>query len=497
MDMSDVPVIVGVGEITGRPADISAALDPLGLMAEALRRADADAGGCLLRRLDSLDVVHQTTWRYDGTAARLCERLGIAPARAMYGVTGGESPLRYVHQAAVRIANGQCDIAAVCGAEAQYSLAQARKLGFALPWPAAARDVENPLDIGALFNPLALEHQILTPADVYPFYENALVHAWGLTPAEAHAESAALWARFSDVASTNASSWSSEALTAAEIATPTADNRLIAWPYTKRMVANPAVNQGAAVLLMRLSLARALGIPDDNMVHVWGGASANEPRDYLARATYNQSTAQDAVLNAARALAGGRGVDLLELYSCFPCVPKMARRSLGLGAEVQPTVTGGLSFFGAPLNNYMTHALCAMVRALRAGRGETGLLYGQGEFVTKHHALVLGRLPHAAGFDAQSDRQSIAESRRGPVPVLDPAYVGAATVETFSVPFGRDGLPRFGAVIARTPAGARVLARVAAADAVALESLCSETRSPVGVCGHVTQTNDGLLSWRF
>src|SRR5260221_2081087 len=88
----------------------------------------------------------------------------------------------------------------------------------------------------------------------------------------------------------------------------------------------------------------------------------------------------------------GKKFDAIELYSCFPCVPKMARRTLGLGTDVQPTVTGGLTFFGAPLNTYMTHAACAMVRALRHG-GNLGLLYRQGGFVTKHHALVLSRPP--------------------------------------------------------------------------------------------------------
>jgi acetyl-CoA C-acetyltransferase len=75
----------------------------------------------------------------------------------------------------------------------------------------------------------------------------------------------------------------------------------------------------------------------------------------------------------------------------IPCVPKMARRTLGLGADVKPTVAGGLTFFGAPLNTYMTHAACAMVRQLRGG-ARLGLLYGQGGFVTKHHALVKRRV---------------------------------------------------------------------------------------------------------
>ena len=59
--------------------------------------------------------------------------------------------------------------------------------------------------------------------------------------------------------------------------------------------------------------------------------------------------------------------DLYELYSCFPVVPKMAGDVLGEAALARPSVTGGLSFFGAPLNSYMTHAATAMVRALRAG----------------------------------------------------------------------------------------------------------------------------------
>ena len=125
-----------------------------------------------------------------------------------------------------------------------------------------------------------------------------------------------------------------------------------------------------------------------------GGASAEEPRDYLVRDQFYESHPQNAVLKAVMDLVEGDGkkFDAIELYSCFPCVPKMARRTLGLGPDVQPTVTGGLTFFGAPLNTYMTHAACAMVRKLREG-GKLGLLYGQGGFVTKHHGLVLSREP--------------------------------------------------------------------------------------------------------
>src|SRR5260370_15164969 len=93
----------------------------------------------------------------------------------------------------------------------------------------------------------------------------------------------------------------------------------------------------------------------------------------------------------------------------------MARRTLGLGPDVKPTVTGGLTFFGAPLNTYMTHAACAMVRSLRDG-AKLGLLYGQGGFVTKHHALVLSHQAPREALAQDASVQAKADRHRRAVP---------------------------------------------------------------------------------
>ncbi len=271
---------------------------------------------------------------------------------------------------------------------------------------------------GAAFQkPLAVKLGVFRPVSVYPFYEAATSAHWGQTPREAMAESGALWSAYSEAASQNPNAWLKRRFTPEEITTPSPDNRLIAWPYTKLMVANPMVNMGGAVLMTSLAKARAAGINEDRLVHIQGGASAEEPRDYLERDQFVESHAQNAVLRKAIELAGGDGkaFDAIELYSCFPCVPKMARRTLGLGADVQPTVTGGLTFFGAPLNTYMTHAACAMVRKLRGG-ATLGLLYGQGGFVTKHHALVLSRRAPHEPLAQETSVQSEADRHRGAVP---------------------------------------------------------------------------------
>ncbi len=55
-----------------------------------------------LAKIASLDVINQLSWRYADAAEQLCARLDIAPARAVYGPVGGESPVRYLHEAAIR-----------------------------------------------------------------------------------------------------------------------------------------------------------------------------------------------------------------------------------------------------------------------------------------------------------------------------------------------------------------------------------------------------------
>src|SRR4051795_411241 len=364
-----IPVIVGVGEITDRPADLKSGLEPLALLEQALRRAEQDSGGKLLGEIQSLDVVNFLSWRYRDPEIRLSEKLGIKPKHAYYGPVGGESPIRYLHEAAQRIARGECNVAAVCGAEAQSTATKAERAGVELPWPPFAHDVAEPKRGAAFQKPMAVKLGVFRPVTVYPLYEAATSAHWGQTPREAMAESGQLWSTYSNVASQNPNAWLKRRYTPDEITTPTADNRLIAWPYNKLMVANPSVNMGGALLLTSLAKARAAGIADDRLVYPLGGASAEEPRDYLLRDQFYESHPQNAVLKAAMDLAGGDGkkFDAIELYSCFPCVPKMARRTLGLGADVKPTVTGGLTFFGAPLNAYMAHAACAMVRLLRGG----------------------------------------------------------------------------------------------------------------------------------
>ncbi|WP_342723183.1 acetyl-CoA acetyltransferase [Bradyrhizobium sp. B097] len=492
-----IPVIVGVGEIVDRPKDIAAGLEPLALLEEALKRAEADSGAKLLPDVQSLDVVNFMSWRYRDPEQQLAQRLGIAPAHLGYGPISGESPIRFVHEAALRIMRGECSVAAVCGAEAQSTATKAQRAGVELPWTPFAHDVEEPKRGAAFQKPMAVTLGVFRPITVYPLYESATSAHWGQTPREALKESGDLWSTYARVAAYNPNSWLKKRFSGEQITTPTPDNRMIAWPYTKLMVANPMVNMGGALILTSLAKARAAGVPEDKLVYPLGGGYAEEPRDYLIRDQFVESHAQTAVLKTVMDLVEGDGrkFDAIELYSCFPCVPKMARRTLGLGRDVQPTVTGGLTFFGAPLATYMTHAACAMVRKLRNG-GKLGLLYGQGGFVTKHHGLVLSRVAPKAALAQDISVQAEADRHRGTAPQFTTEARGKGKVEAFTVIYRANGEVEHGVTMLRTEDGRRTLGRIPASDAATLTHLQDMDRTPVGTLGDIVTAADGMLEWR-
>lgn len=492
-----IPVIVGIGEIVDRPKEIAAGLEPLTLLEQALQRAEADSGAKLLGEIGSLDVVNFMSWRYRDPERQLAQRLGIAPAHLHYGPISGESPVRFVHEAAQRIARGECSVAAVCGAEAQSTATKAQRGNITLPWTPFAHDVEEPKRGAAYQKPLAVTLGVFRPITVYPLYESATSAHWGQTPREALKESGELWSTYARVAADNPNSWLKKRFTGEEITTATLENRMIAWPYTKLMVANPTVNMSSAVILTSLAKARAAGIAEDRLIYPLGGGYAEEPRDYLIRDQFVESHAQTAVLKAVMDLAEGDGqkFDAIELYSCFPCVPKMARRTLGLSTDVQPTVTGGLTFFGAPLGNYMTHAACAMVRKLRSG-GTLGLLYGQGGYVTKHHGLVLSREAPRAAMSQEISVQAEADRHRGTVPEFTTEATGKGKVEAFTVIYRGNGEVEHGVTILRTEDGRRTLGRIPASDTATLAHLQNMDRTPVGTLGDIVTAADGVPEWR-
>ena len=494
---ANTPVIIGVGQINDRPGDPADGLDPVGLMAEALRRADSDAGGGWLQDCDSLAVVAQLGWPHlNPVDGKLAETLGIDPAhREQTAIPSGDSPILLLHEAANRIASGEAVVCAVVGAEALRTAAQLAALEPRKDKskPNALRDAKHRQTMG-----YGQSFGLVVPTDVYPLYENACRAAYGQTLEEGQAESGAIWEKMSEVASRTPSAWLRTPVKAEDVVTPSENNRLIAFPYTKLQVANSSVNQGAGFLVTSLAEARRRNVPEDRLVYLGYGAAARKDGDFLARDRYDASFSLTVSIEETLRLNEVSADDLAhaELYSCFPCVPKMARRVLNWPLDRPATVFGGLTFGGGPIGNYMSHAVAEMVGLLR-GTPDKGLLFANGGYATYNHTIMLSGAPTGATFPQDFDFQKEADEKRGPIPQMDESYAGPATVETYTVFYNRDGSVRGGVVVALTPHGARTLAAIPGSDEAMIAFFTDGSAEPVGTHGTISTSDGGLAQWHM
>jgi acetyl-CoA C-acetyltransferase len=502
------PVVVGVGQVTNRPhtegdGSLADRPEPLGLMLDAVVAAvedcdgslpggSAPSGRALLARTGSLRVVNPLSWHYIDPGALLAEGLGIEPDQVLVTTTGGNSPQMLINATALAIGRGDLDVAVIAGADCYYTQAAARRHPDRplLPWTVQPTDTEPPTMFGSDRRGTTTseeERGLDLPIHVFPLFENALRADSGRTLPEHLACIGALWSRFSTVAADNPQAWLREPWSAEELITPSEANRMIAYPYTKLLTANLQVDQGAAAILCSAAAAEAAGVPRDRWVFPLSGADAEDHWFLSHRADFHSSPAIRLAGSSALTLAGSTidDVDHVDLYSCFPSAVEIAAAELGLAIDDpgRPlTVTGGLTFAGGPGSNYGTHSLARLVGELRAAPGTTGLATGLGWYVSKHSVGYYGTEPPSHGGDADRlPSGTVVESAAGfswadpqaavgalPQCTPDADARGEVTVETYSVPFARNGAPERAVVACRTLEGRRAWAHVTDPDQLAV-----------------------------
>jgi acetyl-CoA C-acetyltransferase len=484
------PVIVGVGQLSQRVDRRAPPLEPAVLMANALEAAVRDAGAAdLTRRIDSIRVMNLLSWAYRDPGAAVADLVGATPRHTAVTVMGGNYPQTMVNRAAAEIAAGDVDVVVVCGAESWRSRTAARS-GDGLGWTVQGDSVPMAGTYGAddpdLSSAGEVARGVFLPVQVYPMFDVALRAHLGLGLDEHRRRLGELWSRFSEVAATNPHAWIQRSLTPEEVATPTPDNRIVGFPYTKFMNSNNNVEQGAAVIVCSAGAARSAGVPSDRWVFVHAGADAHDHWFITQRHDLHSSPAMRLAGGRALELAGVGPEDLahVDLYSCFPSAVQIAAAELGLGLDRQLTVTGGMSFAGGPWNNYVTHAIATMTDVLRNDPGSTGLVTANGGYTTKHSFGVYSTRPPTSPFvwAKVQDEVDALPSRQG-----DDGYTGPVEVESATVMHGREGR-EIALAACLTPQGARVWAR--SPDATVMDLI--ETTECVGRPGEIDA--EGMLS---
>ena len=459
-------MLVGYGQVSQH--DENPGGEPVDLM-EAAARAAADAR--VLEAVDAVRIVNLLSVRYRDPGLLLAQRIGASDAVTRYSPVGGNVPQSLVNQACLDIQQGRNDVVLIAGGETWRTRTRLKARGERLAGteqdesvPLAPSDPEF-----TMAGPAELRIGLVAPSHVYPMFEQALRIAAGEAPDEHRRRIGELWARFSQVAASNPHAWSHEAVPAEQIWQPGPDNRMISWPYTKLMNSNNMVDQGAALILTSVAKAEALQIPRDRWVFPHAGTDAHDTYLIGERASFSGSPAIRIAGRRVLELAGF-GIDdihAVDVYSCFPSAVQVAARELGLGLDdpARPlTVTGGLTFAGGPWNNYVSHSIATMAERLAAQPGQVGLITANGGYLTKHSFGVYSAQPPAREFRWE-DVQSEVDAE--PTVVAEADWSGTGTVETWTTPVTREGVPEKVFVAVRTPSGSRALAVITDASQAA------------------------------
>jgi acetyl-CoA C-acetyltransferase len=437
MNESATPVLVGVAQVDQRIREYTPETkEPVDLMIDALRLAAADAGAsALLTEATSVRVI-RGAWPYKNPAKRVAEAVGTPNAETVLTPYGGNFVQTTVNHSCLDIQSGKHQIILICGGECGNSVAKARRQRIRAEWS----DLPGTPDriIGEdkpMFDEFEVKMGLRAPIQWYPIFETAL-RAHNQESLDAHIKRISeLWAGFSRVAAGNPHAALRTPVSAEEIRTISSTNRAISYPYPKLMNSNNSVDMGAALILTNVATAKRLGIPASKWVFPHVGTDAHDTYVVSHRDNLYSSPAVRVAGRRALELAGMsvNDVDHVDVYSCFPVAVQVGASEIGLPLTRPLTVTGGLTFNGGPLNNYVMHSIARMAEILRTEPGKRGLITANGGLLTKHAFGVYSTQPPAKPYQYQDVQPEV---DRFPTRMLDAGFVGQATIEGYVVMYG-------------------------------------------------------------
>ena len=501
---ASMPVLVGCGEVTDLHTPAEAGRSPYELIAQAARLALQDAGAAgIAGAIDTVAMIRSfadTSPRFAtrlGTSANpprsVAKRLGLNAARHVYSHSGGNMPQYLLNLFAEAIARGELRAALLCGGEALRTQHALERTGAAGVWnedPGGTPElIGDPRRGWSDHEDL---HRMRAAIVMYPLFENALRGARGRSIAQHQQHIGTLMSRFAAVAAANPLATRREGWSAEQLMTVNERNRWIGYPYPRLMNANAFIDQSAAVVMTSVATARELGIPRDKWVFLHGCADGHDHWTVSERVNLHSSPAIRHASRQALAMAGRTldGIAVFDLYSCFASAVQIGCAETGLAEDDARglTITGGLPFFGGPGNNYVTHSIAAMMRALRARSGEFGLVTANGNYVTKHSFGVYSTAAPAGPWQREAPSRLQAQLDALPKAPFTEAPEGAATIESYTVMHGKAG-PEFAVVFGRLADGGRRFIANLPDDPAGLWDL--QNRDSLGRPGRVQRGADG------
>ncbi|MFX1281255.1 MAG: hypothetical protein ACFFA3_18030 [Promethearchaeota archaeon] len=457
------PIIVGAAQFTQRKGTPKP-LDSLSLMAKTGKIAIEDTQvKNIVDFIDAIYMVNISSWSYEDAPGELGNRLKITPKEKIYLPDGGQSPQMLINQAANAIATGKHRVILITGGEAAYAIQKIFKGEAPKYWP----EKKDPKYISGerwSLSQNVVRYQLYFPTTSYAIFETALRANSKRSVEEHKLFMGKLFERFSKIASQNPYSWTQKAYTAEEIITPSPENRLVVYPYTKRMCANNFVDQAGTVLITGEEIAKSLNIDKSKWIYITGGATLKNIDDITRRPRLYDSPAAREGMRLALEQAGLTlsDIDKFDLYSCFPSIVEIFMNELGI-KENDPrdlTLTGGLPFFGTPLSNYSLHAVINTVEAIRTNPSLKVMVIANGGYNTKQSVGIYGTNPPVIQWGTRDDSKIQNSILQEILPEPIEMANGEMIVEGYSMLYERSGAVKRGVVIGFLENGERAIAFV-------------------------------------
>ncbi len=390
-------VLAAVGEAWNDPA--ATLTDAVAMMNAAARQAAENIE--VPDIFDDIDLVCANVGSDDETdpAGAAREYLGLVEARTL--VAGiGIPQQRIVSAAILAVENGHAEAVLILGGEAKASALTAKRAGRDPITTPSGPGADTILSRDGEFIAKAeLEAGLWDPYSQYAIMDSALARHDGLTPAEHQIQVSNLWARFNAVATNNPEARFASDYSADDLAETTADNRLLAFPYNKHHSTQWAVDHGVALIICTEELARRRGIDFDAILYPQVALDTSWGLSLSRRAEPHRWQTMN-VLGAAASEHLGDDVASIptsEIYSCFPAAVRIQQRELTLPVDGTPTVTGGMSFAGGPLNHFTYMATAAIARQMAGSTSSNALITTVSGLLTKGGLMVWGKEPHPDG----------------------------------------------------------------------------------------------------
>jgi acetyl-CoA C-acetyltransferase len=160
------------------------------------------------------------------------------------------------------------------------------------------------------------------------------------------------------------------------------------------------VDQAAGLILCSTQIAQELGIERGKWIFPRAFTESNFMSVVASRRDLGASPGFRIAGQAAMELAdvSFSQLRLCELYSCFPYAIRVQLHEFGMDPNHNISVTGGMTFGGGPLNNFVFQAMVRMVALLRQNPAETGLVTTVSGLLTKQACALWSATPGAGGW---------------------------------------------------------------------------------------------------